>query len=560
MKNNLIVLIPFVKKHIIDLLFVFISIGYLYLLAVNFNFFSTMANSDIIQFLLDGRTYHTLRLPENIHASPLYPILITSVSYFFKDHFLFQEIAAARFINIISTIGSLTVLYLLASKLSNKVLAIGVVILAMLHPWTFMMAVGDYSETLFTFITLLSLYFYENKKKLSLAFLLSGVSFLVRNEGLLLFIAMFLVQIGNSSFNLNQISTKIYKIVRSPGFIIGFSIIVSWILVLVVNNLYSSKNVPQYSENLRYGYYFFYEIVERKNEIPELRFISNYTRFLFSFADYEATSFRDPYLWLGILFVAVLFKLFIVSKSSFIRISSVYILFYLGIHALFPAFTHRYFYPVLFLGYLLFLPLLHSIFSFNFKKRFQKYVTLLFFLIVYILIIVYTILNFSDTVEYPKNYYDTYRKVSQLINTLVSSSTSNTVNIYMDNPFEKYYFTGIERNLGYRSGWIEGYYQDHFGKYHATYSNDSTLVRFINVDHIKSMNCLNIECIQMYYPIEKSESHFIYTRTDQEVIASFYEKYFEEVWPHPVSDQINTDDPSKIELRLYSPVFVNASD
>lgn len=547
MKNNVTSVLTFLLWHKINVIFTICITAYCIVLFLNFNFFSTMANSDIIQFLLDGRIYHSLQLPHNIHASPLYPILITFVSYFFKDHVILHEIAAARFINIISTIGSLTLLYLLASKQSNKVLALGVVILAMLHPWTFMMAVGDYSETLFTFFTLLSLYFMANKKNMSLAFLLAGISFLVRNEGLLLFLSLFFVNNHSSKITIRELLTNFKKTIVISGFLIGGSIIIGWTLIFITNNLYSSKHQPQYSENLQYGYYFFYEIEERKNEIPELRFISNFPKFMFSFANYEPTSFRDPNLWVGIIIVAVLFHGFIASKSQFTKAISLYIILYLGIHVLFPAFTHRYFYPLLFISFLLVLSQIRNILRHKFARPLHRYMMLFLFSLIYCLLVRYVIVNFSNTVDYPKHYYDSHGKTSQLINSLLFNQ-DKTINIYMENPFTKYYFTGIEKKYSHSSDWIKSHFKDKFGKYHTTYfnKNRNILVRFIDVDHIKTVNCLNIDCIHETYQTDNPRSFFIHTKTDDTTTLSFYEQNLDETGDIPISNS------SDQEVRLFT--------
>lgn len=503
-----------------------------------------MANSDIIQFLLDGRTYHTFQLPENIHASPLYPILITSVSYLLKDHFLLHEIAAARFINIVSTISSLTLLYLLASKLSNKVLAIGVVILAMIHPWTFMMAVGDYSETLFTFITLLSLYFYENKKNISTAFLLSGISFLVRNEGLLLFIAMFLVQISNSNFDLNLVLKKVRRIVRIPGFVIGCITILGWIFVLVANNLYSSKNITQYSENLRYGYYFFYEIVERKNEIPELRFISNFVKYPIGFTNNEKTSLSDPFLWIGILTLVLLLRVSLTTTRPAIRVISIYMPMYIFLHIWFPSFIHRYFFPLLFITYILVCRLYLVIFNCLYSSRQKKIFTGILF-ILYALVINNQIKEFSKEVIYHKYYYEGNNKVVNWIKNEIMTNENSTYTLFIEESYSKYFFTGIDSTSTKRtSDWKPGLFRDSYGHTHRTYFNQvqNTLIRFIDINDVKRANCFTIDCLKAQYELDSGKTFFVHTKIDDDKSLLFYEEHLDEIGGEPDPNSPDADD------------------
>ncbi len=539
MKKNLLSIVTNLLKYKLDILFLICIIVYLTILILNFNFYPLIANSDVIQFLMDGRTYHSLELPANIHASPLYPIVITFVSYLFKDHFLLYEVAAARFINIVSILGSLGLLYLFAKKQSNALIALAVCILAMLHPWTFMMGIGDYSESSYTFLVLLSLYSLVKLKRISLAFFIAGISFLVRNEGILLFLSLFLVEVHSSRINVHELLARFKKTVLLPGFLIGSAIITGWLIILFANNLHSSIYQLQYSDNLRFGYYFFYEIVERKNELPELRFISNYPKFIFAYADYRPTSYSDPYLWIGVATSLILIIFYFRVKNQLVRAISLYIVMYLFLHMAFPAYPLRYFFPLLFITYLLLLAMLKSSFDYLQSKGIKKNRLIVIPISLYLLMNYFLIHNFTANIEPQRKYYESYEKIAIWIKNSIMSSKNSSYTLYMQYPFLKYYLTGEESSNSKRHQWTKDSHGDHYLSYFNPDTN--TKIRFIDTDQLKSKNCMNILCINERYRVDDSNSLFIHAKIEPEETMLFYEENLDEIGEKPDLDSPDAD-------------------
>lgn len=225
-----------INMQINHILAISILVIYSIFLISNLNFFESTANMDVIQYISDGRAYFNLILPSNIHASPLYPILITAISYLVPPSILFPELVAAKMINIVSVVLTLYLVYLITYTYFDKFTAIFIMFWGMLHPLVFLMAVGDSSETIFTLLIFISLYFYAVKKNIQLTFIFAGLSFLARNEGAVYFGALSIMALIPDISEKLSFKTALLKIkinFMNKGFILGLAMIIFWILVIL---------------------------------------------------------------------------------------------------------------------------------------------------------------------------------------------------------------------------------------------------------------------------------------------------------------------------------------
>ena len=518
-------------NRLLNLIAIVCIASFAYSALSNIHYIDSMANPDIIQFIFDGRIYKNFSLPENIHASPAFPILLAIVNIFIPKSVEFSELLAARYINIISITVSLFLVYEISKKYTNNLIALATLLLCISHPWTFLMAVGDYSESLFTLAILVSFLFLSTKKYCFYSLPVAGLSFLIRNEGLILFFALF------SVFSFYPTTTKatiidwikrIKKILLTKSFLIGIGLILGWFLILFINNIYTF-NSKNWSE-LKYGYYFFHEISDRRADIPELRFISTLSEYAVSIARYDKSKINSWETILGISVFLLLSMNYFIIKKRIVKVTSIFIVGYLLLHVGFPAFDHRYFFPILYALYLNIVVSIRNVYLKN-DTRYTRLVGNLFVILI-IFLTIYSHLSSEQKVEYSKyvQYQNSsHKNAASLIDTN-SNLLSNQIDIYSFLPWHISFFMelGTVKNDG--ENWTSDWITDELGNTQQRFTNGVKTVTFYDLHLLKNSNCLDIACFNTHYKNDESDTLIIRTFLDNELdfadITSMHQPYF----------------------------------
>lgn len=215
-------------------------------LCKNINHFP-IPNGDVFQYIYDGRQYINFKLPSNIHPPPFVPFLICFVAKIFKQ-VEYPELFSAYAINFIASTLILLNIFLLLKKKSLLLSLITVFLLAT-NKIYFLTSINLTNEIVYGFFLTLTLLFYQ-KKKYNIAYLLSGLLFLIRYESIVFQISVFIVE-----FFYNKKQFKIKNI------IIAFTPVIIWLIILnfhsvgnsILQNAYFSeiyhgiKNIPNLS-------------------------------------------------------------------------------------------------------------------------------------------------------------------------------------------------------------------------------------------------------------------------------------------------------------------------
>jgi Gpi18-like mannosyltransferase len=136
---------------------------------------------------------------------PLYPILIKIVNFLFRDYFV-----SGFFISNILLILSLYFLYKLVTLDFEERIASNTIKYVLIFPFSFFFSIV-YTESLFLFLSIMTLYF-ARKKSWLLAALSGMLTAFTKNQGLLLAIPLFVESIGDLNFKAN-LSLKNYRLI-----------------------------------------------------------------------------------------------------------------------------------------------------------------------------------------------------------------------------------------------------------------------------------------------------------------------------------------------------------
>jgi Gpi18-like mannosyltransferase len=294
---------------------------------------------DFFQFLRDSNFYLKFQLPPTIQSLPANPILIGVFSKILSA--FLTEIEVALLINAIAMTAAILLVYFILKK-ERDVLHAGLAILFLIsNPIVFKSAVSNNSEVLFSMFSLF-IFFLVWKRKIFLASFLTALGILIRYESILLFISLILIDFLNKRNLVNLIKK-----------IIVFFIPAALILTVLMTRNYSKSllNTP-----------FLIELFQRSEDIPELRFISN---FPFTFFYNENYLYAKPNLIIILISIIFYLLIFFLQKYNFnknknnnlIKTTLLFSGLFLVFHTLFPAYLERYFTPVIF-SFVLSTPLL----------------------------------------------------------------------------------------------------------------------------------------------------------------------------------------------------------
>lgn len=298
-------------------------------------------NPDLFQYIEDSRIYAQFKLPPNIQQPPANPMLIAILTPLF-GLFEYPEVISAHIINIASSLTIILFLYLLIRTYSHLV-ALVTVILLVTNPLFIFSSLDITSEVLYTAAVIFVLWLYKTERKM-LAYLLAGLSFLIRFEAVLV--------VGAFAVADWSVSKNIRKVLKVS--LIGITPILVWFLVI---------NRQNFSGHFL-GNTYVREVIDNKHNLPQLELIKQAPFLLMdNFPQQEVWS----YLFYAIILMGIL--LLVLWRDTYIRMVYLIVFSYLFLHILFPFAPFRYLIPVMWSLYLL--PLL--VFRSIYKKFFSPY-------------------------------------------------------------------------------------------------------------------------------------------------------------------------------------------
>ena len=216
-------------------------------------------NSDFFQYINEGRQYLKFRLPINIGAPPLSPILICFFAKFltFAEY---PELFSAHLINIVCSSLILLNIFLIFKK-TKPWIGLFTIILLATNKIYFTNSLNITNEVVYTYFLTLIILLYS-KKQYKISYLLSGLAFLVRYEAIIIPIIIF----GLEFFK----KTKRFKI---SNLAITFLPIIIFSIIL---NFHSEGGSSIFQNH------YITEIIYGKNNIPNWQPIKSFLDILLS--------------------------------------------------------------------------------------------------------------------------------------------------------------------------------------------------------------------------------------------------------------------------------------
>jgi hypothetical protein len=299
-------------------------------------------NSDFFQYIYEGHQYLKFKLPINIGAPPLSPILICFFAKFF-GFVEYPELFSAHLINIICSTLTLLNIFLIFKK-TKPWIGLFIVTLLATNKIYFINSLNITNEVVYTyFLTLIILSY--SKKQYKISYLLSGLTFLVRYEAIVIPIIIF----GLEFFK----KTKRFKI---SNLAIAFLPIIIFSIIL---NFHSEGG------NSILQNHYITEIINGKNDIPNLEPTNSLLDVLLSnqvnnfiFTNFHLNNYPTlPNKITNIIFpIIILFlsliKIFSKNNNTIIKIIFLFMIGHIIFISSFPNFSIRYLFPVFWIIYL----------------------------------------------------------------------------------------------------------------------------------------------------------------------------------------------------------------
>lgn len=302
-----------------------------------------LPNSDFFQYIDDGHQYLNFKLPGSIHPPPFSPILICLLSKLFP-HLQYPELFSAHLINIICASLSLLSIFLIFSK-TKPWLGLAVITLTATNKIYITNSLNITNEVIFAFFLSLILLTYS-RKHYYLSYFLSGFSFLIRYEAIIIPLAIFAIEFFNKK-----------KKIRPSHLAITFTPIFIWLIILNFHSL--GRSIFQNA--------YINEMIVGKNDIPNPEpfrsllniVLSNPIEYLIHVVLFPNKKFNfqpiiqnSKLIFSTIILILCLIQVFSKNKNKTKKIIYLIFPFYLIFTTLFPNFSIRYLFPVFWILYL----------------------------------------------------------------------------------------------------------------------------------------------------------------------------------------------------------------
>lgn len=334
-----------IKNNIPIIITTIIILGFFIGLLKNINYIN-FPNSDFFQYIGDGQQYLKFKLPHSIHPPPFGPIIICLISKLFTN-IEYPELFSAHIINIICATLTLLNIFLIFSK-KRPWLGLSIILLTATNKIFITTSLNITNEVIFSYFLTLTLLLYS-RKYYKLSYFLSGFSFFIRYEAIIIPIAIFIIEFFNKS-----------KKIKFSHLAIAFTPIFFWLVILNSHSLGSSIFQNAYIE----------EIIISKNKIPNFDplnsilpiIVSNPTAYFIN-TILSSKINLDPEIFASYLnnifciltILICLISIFSKSKETLTKI--IYLIFPLLLlfPTLFPNFSIRYLFPTIWIIYFVFL-------------------------------------------------------------------------------------------------------------------------------------------------------------------------------------------------------------
>jgi len=313
------------KHQIADSIVIVLLVLVAAVLFRNINYFE-VPETDFFQFLDNAKIYRQLKLPDTIHASPANPILIAIFGNIISIPQ--SELYIARSFNIVFFCLSMFLLWRIARKYFGY-FAFLLLALMLSNPISYYVSLHPVSETLFTLSVLFVLYL-RHRDKMKTAYIISGLSILIRYEAVAMFMAMALI---------DGVFSKDKKTARRLIFIVAIPIVI-WIGMVSLQN-------PHHTIQ---GNPFIQELMAAANTLPNNMIFDMKPFFQFIHRD---KSINSRVAMIFFIYALIGISLFMKKKERQLLIITLFGIGYLIIHWFFPSYPDRYSFPIIWVVYLI---------------------------------------------------------------------------------------------------------------------------------------------------------------------------------------------------------------
>lgn len=299
-------------------------------------------NSDFFQYIDDGYQYLNFKLPDSIHPPPFAPIIICLVSKLFSN-IQIPELFSAHLINIICATLALLNIFLIFSK-KRPWFGLLIILLIATNKIYITNSLNITNEVIFAFFFTLTLLLYSKKYYLS-SYLLSGLSFFVRYEAIVVVMAIFAVDFFGKN-----------KKIKLIHFLMAIIPIIFWLIILNFHSLGSSIFQNAYIN----------EMVVGINDIPNIQpfnsligiVLSNPIDYLLHIVLFPNKPINftllikySRFIFSSTILIICLKNIFSKKNNNIDKIICLTIPFYLIFTSLFPNFSIRYLFPIFWIVY-----------------------------------------------------------------------------------------------------------------------------------------------------------------------------------------------------------------
>ncbi|MFC1750797.1 hypothetical protein ACFL2V_18555 [Pseudomonadota bacterium] len=280
-------------------------------------------NSDIFQYISDGKNYINFTFPDVIHSPPANPLLLTFLSMLFTHPH--REILAARLLNILLGTSSVYLMWIFSKKYFG-IFGLLTIIFIATNPLFNYVILNTTSEPLFGF-TVFAILLLKRIPKQNIAYFFSGLSILVRFEAICLLAAM----------TLGDVKRHVQKKPTLFRLLLGIIPIALWLVIISKHN----------HQKTFIGNPFLQEIITKFYKIPNWEILQDIPK-TFLLNHWE-TQYFDIYWAKLFLYLNTALGIWVIFRSKYpvLKTFISFSFFYLLAHILFPEYGFRYSYQLL---------------------------------------------------------------------------------------------------------------------------------------------------------------------------------------------------------------------
>ncbi len=286
----------------------------------------TIPNPDIFQYIYEGSHYLRGTFPPSIHAPPASPFFINLLATFLQS-FPEPELLSAHILNITTATANLAVIFFILRPLSS-LLAYAVPFLLATNKIYFLNSVNVTNEVIYSLFFSLVILFYQ-RKKYHLAYLIAGISFLIRYEAITLLLGLIIVDL--------YYKNPLHLIFRRS--LLALITILPWVFILNAHS--TGTNIIQNA--------YLVEIYNGLTNLPNWRPFITLNELIIINPNYNF-DFGPTFLYVFLFTIS--FYLLKSTTQPSVRLAYILALLHLTFLIIFPNFALRYLLPIIWVIYL----------------------------------------------------------------------------------------------------------------------------------------------------------------------------------------------------------------